>query len=129
MCSSDLGRFVVVKYGEKAGPLAHLGDGSVVDRNTTRAEVMGRVEHGVTAGHIDFYVEERLLKSFCSNMSFGYANLKRHLEEQFTVTYISKKDMMSKTSAPPMRVSAIKISRPITDADEEFINPLPLEER
>jgi len=121
------GRFVVVKYGEKAGPLAHLGDGSMVDRNTTRAEVMGRVEHGVTAGHIDFYVEERLLKSFCSNMSFGYANLKRHLEEQFTVTYIHKKDMMSKTSAPPMRVSAIKISRPITDADEEFINPLPLE--
>ena len=56
------------------------------------------------------------------------SNLKRHLEEQFTVTYIHKKDMMSKTSAPPMRVSAIKISRPITDADEEFINPLPLEE-
>ena len=120
------GKFVVVRYGEKAGPLAHLGDGSMVDRNTTRAEVMGRVEHGVTAGHVDFYIEERMLKSFCSNMSFGYSNFKRQLEDQFTVTYVSKKDMMSKTSAPPMRVSAMKISRTITDVDETLINPLPL---
>ena len=121
------GKFVVVKYGEKAGPLAHLGDGSMVDRNTTRAEVMGRVEHGVTAGHVDFYMEERLLKSFCSNMSFGYANFVRQLQDIFSVSYVRKKDMMSKTSAPPMRVSAIHISRKITDTDETIINPLPLE--
>ena len=121
------GKFVVVKYGAQAGPLAHLGDGSMVDRNTTRAEVMGRVEHGVTIGHVDFFIEERLLKSFCSNMSFGYANLVRQLKEIFTVSYVQKKDMMSKTSAPPMRVSAIHISRKITDTDEAIINPLPLE--
>ena len=121
------GKFVVVKYGEKAGPLAHLGDGSMVDRNTTRAEVMGRVEHGVTVGHVDFYIEERLLKSFCSNMSFGYANFVRQLKDEFSVSYVQKKDMMSKTSAPPMRVSAIHISRKITDTDESIINPLPLE--
>ena len=120
------GKFVVVKYGAQAGPLAHLGDGSMVDRNTTRAEVMGRVEHGVTIGHVDFFIEERLLKSFCSNMSFGYANLVRQLKEIFTVSYVQKKDMMSKTSAPPMRVSAIHISRKITDTDEAIINPLPL---
>lgn len=121
------GKFVVVKYGAQAGPLAHLGDGSMVDRNTTRNEVMGRVEHGVTAGHVDFFIEERLLKAFCSNMSFGYTNFKRQLEEQFTVSYVSKKDMMSKTSAPPMRVTAMKISRSITEADETIINPIPLE--
>lgn len=121
------GKFVVVKYGEKAGPLAHLGDGSLVDRNTTRAEVMGRVEHGVTSGHVDFFIEERLLKTFCSNMSFGYANLIRQLTDLFTVSYVQKKDMMSKTSAPPMRVSAIHISRKITDTDEAIINPIPLE--
>lgn len=120
------GKFVVVRYGDKAGPLAHLGDGSMVDRNTTRAEVMGRVEHGVTAGHVDFFIEERMLKSFCSNMSFGYSNFKRQLEDQFTVTYVSKKDMMSKTSAPPMRVSAMKISRTMTEVDETLINPLSL---
>ena len=120
------GKFVVVRYGEKAGPLAHLGDGSMVDKNTTRAEVMGRVEHGVTAGHVDFFIEERMLKSFCSNMSFGYANFKRYLEAQFTVSYITKKDMMSKTSAPPMRVTAMKISRAVTEVDETLINQVPL---
>ena len=121
------GKFVVVRYGKQAGPLAHLGDGSMVDRNTTRAEVMGRVEHGVTAGHVDFFIEERLLKSFCSNMSFGYSNLVRQLKDLFSVSYVQKKDMMSKTSAPPMRVSAIHISRKITDTDEAIINPLSLE--
>jgi hypothetical protein len=122
------GKFVVVRYGEKAGPLAHLGDGSMVDKNTTRAEVMGRVEHGVTAGHVDFFIEERMLKSFCSNMSFGYANFKRYLETQFTVSYVAKKDMMSKTSAPPMRVSAMKISRSVTEADETLIHQVSLAE-
>jgi len=121
------GKFVVVRYGAQAGPLAHLGDGSLVDRNTTRNEVMGRVEHGVTAGHVDFFIEERLLKAFCSNMSFGYTNFKRQLEDQFTVSYVSKKDMMAKTSAPPMRVTAMKISRSITETDETIINPIPLE--
>ena len=120
------GKFVVVRFGEKAGPLAHLGDGSMVDKNTTRSEVMGRVEHGVTAGHVDFFIEERMLKSFCSNMSFGYANFKRYLEAQFTVSYIAKKDMMAKTSAPPMRVSAMKISRSVTEEDETLINQIPL---
>ena len=120
------GKFVVVRYGEKAGPLAHLGDGSMVDKNTTRAEVMGRVEHGVTAGHVDFFIEERMLKSFCSNMSFGYANFKRYLEAQFTVSYIAKKDMMSKTSAPPMRVTAMKISRAVTEVDETLIHQVSL---
>lgn len=98
----------------------------MVDKNTTRAEVMGRVEHGVTAGHVDFFIEERMLKSFCSNMSFGYANFKRYLEAQFTVSYVAKKDMMAKTSAPPMRVSAMKISRVVTEVDETLINQIPL---
>ena len=122
------GKFVVVKYGDKAGPLAHLGDGSMVDKHTTRAEVMGRVEHGVTAGHVDFFIEERMLKSFCSNMSFGYTNFKRQLEDEFTVSYVTKKDMMAKTSAPPMRVSAMHISRKITESDEALINHVPVEQ-
>jgi hypothetical protein len=122
------GKFVVVKYGEKAGPLAHLGDGSMVDKHTTRAEVMGRVEHGVTAGHVDFFIEERMLKSYCSNMSFGYTNFKRQLEDEFTVSYVTKKDMMAKTSAPPMRVSAMHISRKVTESDEALIHHVPVEQ-
>jgi hypothetical protein len=85
---------------------------------------MGRVEHGVTAGSIDFYIEERLLKAFCSNMSFSYTNFKRQLESLHTVSYMPRKDMLAKTEGPPMRVAVMKISRHETDADEAIINPV-----
>ena len=118
------GSLVVVKFGEKAGALAHFHDGAVIGKHTTRKEVMGRVEHGVTAGSIDFYIEERLLKAFCSNMSFSYTNFKRQLESLHTVSYMPRKDMLAKTEGPPMRVAVMKISRHETDVDEAIINPV-----
>ncbi len=120
------GKFVIVHFGDKAGPMARLGDSSAVDKNTTRAQIMGRIEHGLTVGYVDFYIEERTLKSYCSNHSFGYATLKTHLEKQFVVSYIGKKDMMAKTNGPPMRVGVIKISREEDQLDEEIKNPLAL---
>ena len=120
------GKLVIVKFGEAASPLAHLGDGSMVDRNTTKSEIMGRVEHGVTAGCVDFYVEERLLRSFCANMSFGYTDFKRQIEALFTVSYVQRKDMMAKTSGPPMRVAAMKISRHLSTINEDLIDPVPV---
>jgi hypothetical protein len=33
---------------------------------------------------------------------------------------------MAKTSAPPMRVTAMKISRSVTEEDETLINQVPL---
>jgi hypothetical protein len=76
---------------------------------------MGRVEHGVTANCIDFYIEERLLRAYCSNMSFSYNTFKTEMQDAHHVTYIQKKDMMSKTDGPPMRVSAMKISKRVSD--------------
>ena len=105
------GKFVVVKYGEKGGVLATFHDGAIVGKNTTRSEVMGRVEHGVTANCVDFYIEERLLRAYCSNMSFSYNTFKTEMHDAHHVTYIQKKDMMSKTDGPPMRVSVMKISK------------------
>jgi hypothetical protein len=35
-----------------------------------------------------------------------------------------KKDLMARTSGPPMRVSTMKISREISTLDEEVINPV-----
>lgn len=112
------GKFVIVHYGEKASILAHLGGESMVDRNTARNEIMGRIEHGVTAGHVDFYIEERLLKTYCSEMSFGYTSLKLELEKLFAVAYIPKKDLLAKTSGPKLRVATIKITRRIEEIDE-----------
>ena len=86
---------------------------------------MGRVEHGVVPDHIDYYIEERLLKSFCSSMSFGYSDFKRQLEALFMVTYLPKKDMMAKTKGPQMRVPVIKITRKVED--DELASTLSVE--
>lgn len=122
------GKFVIVKYGEKAGPAAMFGDGSSVGKNTTRAEVMGRVEHGVTPGCVDFYIEERLLRAFCSNMSFGYTIFKAEIANLFMVQFVGKKDMLAKTEGPPLRVSAIKITRHINTADDALLQVVPVAE-
>jgi len=119
------GKFVIIRYGEKASVLASLGADTAIDKHTTRSEVMGRIEHGVAAGYVDFYIEERLLKSYCAHHSFGYSTLKKQLESKFMVSYVPKKDLLSKTSGPPMRVNVIKISRKENEV-EEFTNPLAL---
>jgi len=118
------GNFIIVKHTATDGVLAELGNGGVIDASTTRSQVMGRIEHGVTAGCIDYYIEERLLKAYCSSMSFGYADFKRRLEEMFLVTYMPKKDMMARTRGPQMRVPVLKITRRIDE--EEFANQISL---
>jgi hypothetical protein len=117
------GKMVVVKALE--GTLAaSLGEDGVIDHSITRSEIFGRVEHNVTPGHIDYYIEEQLLKKYCSSMSFGYSDFKKQLESLYNITYL-KKDLMSKTKGPQMRVNAMKISRRVT-ADEESISSLSL---
>lgn len=118
------GNFIIVKYTGTEGVLAELGNGGAIDASTTRTKIMGRVEHGATVGFTDYYIEERLLKAFCSTMSFGYADFKKYLEEQFMVSYMPKKDMTAKTKGPPMRVSVMKISR--RSDEEDFTGNVPL---
>jgi hypothetical protein len=57
-------------------------------------------------------------------MSFGYADFKRQLAGQFTVSHMAKKDMTAKTQGPQMRVSVLKISRRISDMGDETKNTL-----
>ncbi|MFM7010719.1 MAG: DUF927 domain-containing protein [Betaproteobacteria bacterium] len=120
------GKFVVVKYGEKAGPAAMFSDGSSVGKTTTRAEVMGRVEHGVSPGTVDFYIEERLLRAFCSNMSFSYATFRQEIASTFSVYTAPRKDMLAKTDGPPMRVTAIKLTANTDSLDETLLKPVSL---
>lgn len=122
------GKFVVVKYGEKAGPAAMFADGTSVGRSTTKAEVMGRVEHGVTPGNIDFYIEERLLRAFCSNMSFSYATFKQEIASTFSVHSVQRKDMMARTEGPPMRVNALKLTADINSIDDALLKPVSMVE-
>ena len=117
------GKMVVVKALEGA-LAASIGEEGVIDQSITRSEIFGRVEHNVTPGHVDYYIEEQLLKKYCSGMSFGYSDFKKQMEAAYNVTYL-KKDLMSKTKGPQMRVNAIRISRRIT-LDEESDSPLSL---
>lgn len=110
------GKMVVVKALEGA-LAASIGEEGVIDQSITRSEIFGRVEHGVTPGHVDYYIEEQLLKKYCSSMSFGYSDFKKQLEAAYNISYL-KKDLMSKTKGPQMRVNAMKISRRVTQDDE-----------
>jgi hypothetical protein len=115
----------VVRHSS-TGILAELGGGGIVDPTTTRSNIMGRVEHGFTPDHVDYFIEESLLKAYCSSMSFGYADFKRQLGAVYTVSHVAKKDMTARTQGPQMRVSVLKISRRITDFDDETLNSLPV---
>lgn len=118
------GKFVVVKFGEKAGPAAMFSDGTSVGKMTTKQEVMGRVEHGVSPGCIDFYIEERLLRSFCSNMSFSYTTFKTEIAHIFSVYQAPKKDMLAKTDGPPLRVTALKLTANANTLDDALLLPV-----
>ena len=120
------GKFVVVKYGEKAGPTAMFNNGISVGKTTTRAEVMGRVEHDASPGCVDFYIEERLIRAFCSNMSFSYATFKADIASTFTVYNVPKKDMLAKTDGPPMRVNVLKLTANANTIDDAILSPVSL---
>lgn len=113
------GKFVVVKFLN--GVLdATLGGNGDIDQSLTRSDVAGRVEHGFTPGHIEYFIEEQLLKQHCVSMSYGYKDFKEQLERMpnYKIQYL-KKDMLSKTRGPSMRVNVMQITRPITPDDEE----------
>jgi hypothetical protein len=118
----NIGRFVVVNFGTAGGVLAEMGNGAALGKNTTRSEVHGRIENGVTVGFSDFYIEERVLKTFCSTMNFGYAEFKEQLEKLFAIQYLPRKDLTAKTGAPPMRTSVIKITRPVDESLEDHLS-------
>jgi hypothetical protein len=113
------GKFVVVKAVD--GTIsAMLGGGKEVDQSLTRSDVAGRVEHNMIPGHIDYFIEEQLLKNHCVGMSYGYSDFKEGLEklQNYKIKYM-RKDMLSKTRGPTMRVNVMHISRPISENDIE----------
>mgnify|MGYP003325911756 FL=1 len=106
----NYGSFIVLKKAE-GKILAAWGDnGDIVDRSTTRSKVLGRVEHGLMSpGYRELFIEEQLLKKHCVSMSFGYDEFKAQMEETFRCKYV-KKDMLSRTNGPAMRVNTMHIS-------------------
>ena len=107
--SDNYGSFIVIKKSD-GRLLASWGEDGTVDKSVTKAKVLGRVEHGLLrAGYREFYIEESMLKKHCVSMSFGYDEFKSQMEAMFPVTYI-KKDMLSKTNGPMMRVNVMHLT-------------------
>lgn len=113
------GKFVVIKVADGVYQ-ASLGEHGIIDASLARADIAGRVEHGITPGHVDYYIEVQLLKSHCVNCSFGFKDFKEQIEKNplYKVNAV-KKDMLSKTRGPSMRVNALKISCPIVTHEQE----------
>lgn len=114
------GQLVVVRRSENSKLLeAVLGNSGVIDQTITRSQIAGRVEHDVTPGKKDYYIEIRALKQHCAAMGFNFEEFQRELEQLYFVQYIPKKNLLARTRGPEMRVNAIRISVPDTEADEE----------
>jgi hypothetical protein len=118
----NYGGFVVLwKAADAKSILSAWSNGGTLDKSITRTKVLGRIEHNtIREGYTEYFIEEQLLKQHCVSMSFGYADFKTQLEQQFEVSYI-KKDMMSKTNGPTMRVNVMHVSRRSDEVDASLI--------
>jgi hypothetical protein len=110
------GNFVVLSASTGIG--AAFGDGELIEQSTMRSEIAGRVEHNASPGYTDFYIEEQLLKGFCSSMSFGYDEFKTHISAMYRTTFPRRFDLMKRTKGPQMRVNCLMLSRP-KEKDED----------
>jgi len=113
----NYGKFIVIKIIDGVHEATLGGDGTI-DQSLTRTMIAGRVEHGVTLNHIDYYIEESQLKHHCSAMSYGYSDLVDKLKTMphYKISF-KKKNMLAKTRGPEMRMNVICISCPIHEQD------------
>lgn len=127
--SENFGKLLVIrKHNASNSLMAEFGAGREADESITRSSIAGRVEHDITPGYCDFFIEEQMMKAHCAAYSFGYAAFCKKLADtpHISVEFL-KKDMAAKTKAPPMRVQAIKVRRRIEDVDDLLQAPPSLE--
>jgi hypothetical protein len=111
------GKFVVLRYDTQGQLIADLGR-DLQGKTSTKNTVMGRIEHGIrNSDYVEYFIEESVLRRHCASMSFGYADFKNQIEamqsspHNFRISY-GRKDLLSRTDGPSMRVNAIQISIP-----------------
>jgi hypothetical protein len=124
----NYGHFVVVRRGALGDLKANLGMDEAT-KNSTRNTVMGRIEHGVREGCVEYFIEESLMRQHCSSMSFGYTDFKRQLKAKaeleqkagkaWSVQFDKKKNMLARTEGPSMNVIVMHLVVPITATGTE----------
>ena len=127
--SENFGKLLVIRrHAQSNALMAEFGMNKEADESITRSSISGRVEHNLTPGYCDFFIEEQMMKAHCAAHSFGYAAFcKKLAETNNIVVEFLKKDMTAKTKAPPMRVQAIKVRRRLEDVSEILQTPPSLE--
>jgi hypothetical protein len=109
----NYGKLVMVN--DRIAKLAGMDIAETLDRR----DLCGRVEKGLADGWIDYFIEERELRSFCSSLSYGYNEFKRDIAKVCPVDFI-KKDLLMGTKGPSMQVRAIHIRQRVETALDLF---------
>lgn len=103
---------------ESSVVMQNLAGGAAVQPNSSKSIVRGRVEYNTTPGYVDFYIESKMLKLHCADVSMGYAAF---LEELQAVAIVSegRKDLLNGTKGPHMRVHCVKVTRPLVAVQQD----------
>jgi hypothetical protein len=104
------GNFVHVQSNQV---LQQLAGKLEIQPNTDKQAIRGRIEYDVTPGHVDFYVEAKLLKVHCAGVSMSYTTFIEELR-RVAVIIEGPKNLLAGTKGPTMRVQCVKITRPIS---------------
>lgn len=121
MATDVLNEFTKRNFGKLVtvnGKMARIA-GVEVAETMDKRDLCGRVEKGAAEGWIDYYIEERELKAFCSSLSYGYTEFKRDISAQCAVQYL-RKDLLSGTKGPTLQVRCIHIKQKIETAFDVF---------
>lgn len=114
--ADNSGSFVHVKSGVITQALLDFGR---MTPTSPKGAVRGRVEHNIAEGRSDFYVEEKLLRVHCADAGVGYNAFVKELQTQAVVALV-RKDLLSGTVGPTMRVACLRLTQPLAaDAEKD----------
>lgn len=98
--------------------MQQLGKTGAIQPNSSKSIIRGRVEYDIVPGYVDFFIEVKMLKLHCADVSMGYSAFLQELERVATVREMSK-DLLAGTKGPSMRVSCIKVTRAISAVEAD----------
>jgi len=84
-----------------------------------RRDLCGRVEKTQTGAWIDYYIEEKEMRAFCSSLSYGYSEFKRDLGKVHKVKFVTK-NLLYGTKGPSMSVKCIYVTLPSEVGENMF---------
>lgn len=95
--------------------------GIEVAETLDRRDLCGRVERNATDGLVDYYIEEKEIKAFCSSLSYGYAEFKRDLTAEKTLFRSGiHKNLLHGTKGPVMSVKCLHVRQDVAKVVDLF---------